>query len=241
MKANVIIFILLSLTLNIYAQRNSFYYGDKNPENIEKSLEIVSAEVKSYQAKIDKINHENDKLLMRFEKSNNANIRESIKKKIQNNDSLSVLYQQMLIQNEKRRSDLVLSFAQKDNLAYVKSTGNNPVKLQAASEAYAIMRYADGHSYVNNNTEGLTGIVVNQWYKDVHVVVYGPVSFSKEFYLKANGGKEIFDLSIPGNYTAVFSSGTEKRVVTKKVLPNPNSYSTYQGESYNFSAMLLRR
>ncbi len=239
----VSLFVLLSfMAILVFAQRNSFYYGDKNIENSRASLETISQEIEFYQLKIDKINKENDKLFVRFEKTTNANVRESIRKRVVKNDSLIVIYQDLLLQNEKTRSNLSLYYAEKENLAFVKSTGNNPVKLQAAAEAYAVMRYADGYRYsVSNTKDELTGIVINQWYKDVHVVVYGPANFSKEFYLKSNGGKESFDLSVPGNYTAVFSSGNEKRVVNKKVLPNPNSYSTYEGEKFNFSAMLLRR
>ncbi|MDA3802410.1 MAG: hypothetical protein PF488_00735 [Patescibacteria group bacterium] len=245
MKKTVIILVLVSFVMITYGQRNQFYYGDKTDGKISESINKIDEEIENFQDKVDDLDKENDKLYRKFDRTKNARLRKSLANRIYTNDSLIVVYRKKLSKMEDYKITFIKRAAGKDKTAYVKSIGSNPSKIRAAAEAYATMAYTDAYIEGNmgansNKSSQLTGIVINHWYIDVHVIVTGP-GFNKEYYLKNGGGNEIFDLPMPGIYKAVFYYNNEIRVVRKKVLPGPNRGLEYEGENYNFSAMLYKK
>lgn len=225
------------------AQRNSFHYGDKIGQDLNKSLQIIENEISDFENKIESLDKESEKLYSRFEKSDSPNFRSSLSKRIIANDSLTIVYREKLSKMEDYRIEFIKKAAGKDKTAVISSKNSNPAKLRAAADAYSTLVYTD--AYVKNmghNEEisNLSGIVLNHWFRDVHVIVTGPANLYKEFYLKGNGGKAIFPLTVPGYYTAVFKYNNETRVVRKRVTPGLNRGAYIEGETYDFSAMLYR-
>ena len=244
---NLILFLLaLVFVLPVSAQRNKFYYGDKDNSSITASVANFDREISKYEARISSLQKENERLIARFERSSSKAVMESAETSIAKNDELISEYHQKLLTIEDIRSEFLAEAAGKDQQAFVVSRGNNPVKLQAAADAYTQMVYADAYvknmsTSGNNHSTGLKGIVLNKYYRDAHVVVHGPAGFRQEFFLDRNKGQAVFEIPMPGDYTAVFNYGEQKAVVSKPVELGPGKGSFIDGERYDFSAMLMKR
>ncbi len=245
MKNLILLALALVFLLPVSAQRNKFYYGDKDNSSITASVANFDREISKYEARISSLQKENERLIARFERSSSKAVMEATEKSIVLNDELIAEYRQKLLTIEDIRSEFLAEAAGKDKQAFVASRGNNPVKLQAAADAYTQMVYAD--AYVNaaaagkTSTKGLKGIVLNKYYRDAHVVVHGPAGFRQEFFLDRNKGQAVFEIPMPGDYTAVFNYGEQKAVVSKPVELGPGKGSFIDGEKYDFSAMLMKR
>lgn len=242
-----LVFILLSLlfAFSAQAQRNEFYFGDKDRGDVELALQTLDVEIANIEYKIKTLKAENEELHKKFSRSTNSQALYLFKTLSQKNDSLITAHYKDKSLYEEMKQQVLLKSLNKDNVAYVSSKGNNPEKLLAAAQAYTVMRYADAQvnaATVNSSgiISSLKGAVFNYWYKDVTVKVQGPNNWKRMYMLKANGGAQFFEVPYPGRYIFVFSHGNEVSVCTTVCNPGQSLSYDLDGNSYDLMAVLPR-
>lgn len=240
-------FILLSVlfAFSAQAQRNEFYFGDKDRGNVEITLQTFDVEIAKIEQEIKALKAENEELHKKFSRSTNSQALYLFKTLSQKNDSLiAACYAEKSLYEDMKQQALLKSL-HKDQVSYVASKGNNPEKLLAAAQAYTVMKYADAQANaatVNSSgaISGLKGAVFNYWYKDVTVKVKGPNNWTRMYMLKRNGGAQFFEVPYPGRYTFVFSHGNEVSVCTTVCNPGQSLSHDLDGNAYDLMAVLPR-
>ncbi len=249
MKKSLMLLVLgFSLALAVSAQRNTFYYGDKNAVEIDNSIELFDELIEDHEASIVSLQKENDKMVVDFRRSGNGQSATTYAKRTAVNDSLINLYRAKVLELKETKQTFLEMTAGSGKKMVVSSRGNNPAKLAAAAEAYAVMSYTDayvrgGASFFQNggNTDsGLKGLIVNDYYQKLTVTVRGPGNWMSQFDVSANGGQTSFDPPYPGRYTFAFSNGRETKCITKDLRPGLSEFYDEEGNHYDIMATMPR-
>ena len=221
MKATVVLFFSLIVSLSVAGQLNSFDFGDKTPKEIKADLKVINSEISTYEKEIS---------FLQFDSKRNPNTL---------NDSLISAYRAEIYALRMLKKEILIVTASNSRTQRVSSRTNSPSRLAAAANAYAVMTYAD--AYVQNKQSGgssdLKALVVNYWYQDVSVTVRGLAGWERQFFLSGNGGRASFQIPTPGNYTFIFSNGRTTKAVVKRCQPGL-SESYENGEKYDVMAIL---
>lgn len=234
----VIIFLGLSLA---GCTGGSLSVGDKNSQEVKTSENFFLNRISFYEDKIADLNEENQLLLVG---NDTTSIRQNVQK-IKTNKILISKYRKKIALNEDNLDSFIENSAGKADKTRINLYGGEPLEM---AEAYATIRYADNTSGYHNaastvsdgaNKMGLVGIVENAGnLREVVVKITGPAAFYREFTLTSRKKSPIFDIPMPGNYTATFVNRNEMRTVTKRVGPNIVYYDD-EGKAYDFKATLL--
>ncbi len=249
MKKFAVLFVLgFSLALSLVAQRNTFYYGDKNAAEIDNSIELFNELIDDYERSISSLQKENEKMVSDFQKPGGEQFAKNYAKKTTVNDSLIGLYRSKVLDLKETKYAFLEKTAGSGKKMVVSSKGNNPEKLRAASDAYATMRYVDsytsgnGKSGATNETPAriLKGLIVNEWHENVTFYVYGPGIWEREFRVPGDGRVE-FDIPSPGEYRFVSVRGREINTITKTCRPGVSGFQDSEGNKYDIMTTLQRR
>lgn len=251
MKKLFVLFLLVMSALVVstifstaYGQKSKIYSGDKSAREIKKSRQIYLDQIADYRDQVKELNKQNERLLIRSNTNNNL-LTERCYAKINQNDSMISLCNKRISFLEEQANQFVAIAAGKDVQNYADLRG----KPMEVANANLLVAYANtmsngkssGMSAIDmdkNDDTSLRGIVVNEWYRPVLAKITGPGGFYREFSLPARGGKATFKVPFPGNYTTVFQSSYESRVVTKVV--SFNTIYNYDGQDYDYMATLFR-
>lgn len=245
---NVVFFLVVVLFGLLLAgcTGGSLSVGDKNSQEVKESRDFFLDCISSYKDEISNLKSEN-LLLQESQESKDVSSakKEECAEKIKANSSEINRYQQKINLVEESLYSFVENSAGKVDKTRINLYGGEPLEM---AEAYATIRYADNMSGYHNaastvsdgaNKTGLVGIVENAGnLREVVVKITGPAAFYREFTLTARKKSPIFDIPMPGNYTATFFNRSEMRVVTKKVGSNIVYYDD-EGKAYDFKATLL--
>jgi len=231
---------VMMVSSNVFAQKSKLYTGDKSAREIKKSQQVYWDQIENLESRISKFQKENQKLMYRFQASQNQVLMDSYADQIKRNNSLINFYQSRADSLRKRCSEFTEYATGKDDQQYLDLRSRNTNDLLGA---YTIIKYLESYQTAqqvvqseSEKDDGLRGIVENQWYRDVNVTITGPGNFCREFYLKSGQKSPVFILSTPGNYTATFRTGFESKSVTKPVGPNIVYHDN--GNGYDFRAIL---
>ncbi len=244
MKKVITLFALFFLSFVILqAQRNTFSFGDKSFQEKEKIINLFDKEINDYQQRIDQLSKENQGLWSKF--SLEKEVSDAARKSFANNEKLIAAYRENILEMQREKQSFILRASLQERNRRVYSRGNNPAKLEAAANAYAVMSYADafnssfGDKQVNSSQ--LKGLAVNNHYQDAEVIVYGPGGFKRTSPVPRNGGSFIFNVPYPGTYTFVyiFRNGTEK--VSVECRPGSSIFFDKDGNQYDLKATLMSR
>lgn len=228
-----------------YGQKSKIYTGDKSAREIKKSRQIFLDQIADYRERIEDLQKQSERLLIRNRVTTDQSFLERNYQKISFNDSLIALYNKKISFLEERANEFLAIAAGKDQQYYTDLRG----KPMEVANARLLTAYADnmssGKSSISavemdeNDNTSLRGIVVNQWHQRVIAKVTGPGNFYREFDLDARNGKAVFKIPFPGNYTTTFSSAYQSKSITKPVGPNVVYYDD-QGSQYDYKATMPR-
>lgn len=247
-KILMLLVLSFSLALAVSAQRNSFYYGDKNAVEIDNSIELFDELIDDHEASIVSLQKENEKMVVDFRRSGDGQSAKSYAKRTAVNDSLITLYRSKVLELKETKQTFLEMTAGNSKRKVVASRGNNPRKLAAAADAYAVMSYTDAYirggasSFQSDGfiDSGLKGLIVNDYYQKLTVTVHGPMNWMNQFNVSENGGQASFDPPSPGRYSFSFSNGWETKTIVKECRPGLSKYYDEQGNSYDLMATMPR-
>ena len=246
MKKLVLLVLGFSLALVVSAQRNTFYYGDKNAVEINNSIELFDELIDDHEASIVSLKKENKKMVADFKRPGGEQFAANYAKKTAVNDSLISLYRSKVFELKETKQMFLEMTAGDAKRRTVKSRGNNPYKLAAAAEAYSVMSYTDaylaGANFSANEQpdSGLKGLIVNKFYQDLTVFVQGPGAWRREFDVPRNGGQVVFSPIYPGQYIFSFTNGRETKSVVKNLRPSLSEFYDQAGNRYDVMATMPR-
>jgi len=248
MKKLVLFVLGFILVLNLSAQRNTFYYGDKNTEEIANSIEAFDELIADHEARISSLKRENERMTASFQRSQSGQFASVYAKRTAVNDSLMSLHRSKVFELKETKQQFLEMTAGNPKRRAVSSRGNNPEKLRAAADAYSIMTYTDAYVSGNSNfsqsrqvsDSGLKGLIVNDYYQKLTVTVRGPGGWMSQFNVPPNGGRALFSPRIPGSYTFYFSNGRETKAITKDLRPGFSEFYDEDGSRYDLMAIMPR-
>ncbi|MBN2854304.1 hypothetical protein JXK06_02085 [Patescibacteria group bacterium] len=240
MKKLVLFVLGFSLALGVSAQRNAFHFGDKDAKEIASSIAAFDELINGYKRSVSDLQRENEKMVADFQKPGGEQFAQSYAKKTATNDSLINLYRSKIFELQETKQDFLEMTAGNAKRRTVQFRGSDPRKLEIAAGMYIQETYILNMNKQGVVNVGLNGIVVNKYYRATQVTVFGPAGFRQEFFLEPKC-EAIFEIPIPGNYTAVFKYGDQTATVVKPVELGPGKGTFVNGERYDFSAILVRR
>ncbi len=236
--------------LEAFSQRNSFAFGDKTEAEIQGSIQTFDVLIADYEAQIKALQKENEKILFDFLKSPDygEEVVAILKKRSYLNDSLMMVYRLKGLELRETKQYFLEMTAGNSKKKRVSSRGNNPEKLREAANAYAMMSYVDAYTSGVGKAggagevaeSGLKGLITNNWYQEVTVTVSGPGSWQRQFQVARNGGKVVFDVPYPGQYTFIFTNGRDASTVIKECRPGMTEFFDLNGQKYDLMATLPR-
>lgn len=249
MKKLVVLLVLsFGLAISVSAQRNTFYYGDKNAVEIDNSIALFNDLIDDYEESIVSLQKDNEKMVADFRKNGNSQSAKLYANRVAVNDSLITLYRSKVLELKETKQTFLEMTAGDSQRRVVSSRGNNPAKLAAAAEAYSVMSYTDAYvrggvsSFQNEGVadSGLKGLIVNKYYQDLVVTVRGPGGSMSQFNVPANGGRASFSPRMPGSYSFSFSNGRETKTVIKDLRPGFSEFYDEDGSRYDLMAIMPR-
>ena len=225
-----IVVIAAAIILSMVATEVAFgqsqaYSGDKSLKEIRRTVRVIHRQIKNYEKSIR---------IMIMKKSGD----------LSQGDSLLISnYQNKIDELEINLNSLIIAGANKDTRQSLNLTSKDPKKV---AEAYLLVKYADniGKSQNTVNADGtnqssrLKGIIVNNWYYEVTAQVTGPGNFFREFNIKPNRKSPVFVLPVIGEYTTVFITSNESKMIAKPVGPNIVYYD--DAIAYDYKVTLPR-
>lgn len=246
MKKIVVLALGFSLALGALAQRNTFYFGDKDVREIVSSIKAFDQLITDYEASIGSLQKENDQMITDFNKGFGDQLAQNYIKKTAVNDSLISLYRSKVFELKETKQMFLEITAGNAKRRTVSSRGNNPEKLRAAADAYSIMTYTDAYVSGNFNfsqsgqvpDSDLKGLIVNDYYQKLTVTVHGPGGWMRQFNVPPNGGRALFSPRIPGSYTFYFSNGRDTKAITKDLRPGFSEFYDEDGSRYDLMATM---
>ena len=247
MKEIILLVLGFSLALGVSAQRNTFYFGDKDAGEIESSIAAFDELIVDYEASVESLKKENDQMISDFQKLGGHQFANTYAKKTVENDSLINLYRSKIFELQETKQGFLEMTAGKSKKRMVKSKGNNPYKLAAAAEAYATMSYTDAYLAGANFSpdgqmpdSGLKGLIINKYYQDLTVTVIGPGNWQRLYSVSRNGGKIFFNPPYPGRYIFSFSNGRDVSSQVGYCRPGLSGACDEQGNKYDLMAIMPR-
>lgn len=248
MKKLVLLVLGFSLALGLSAQRNTFYYGDKDAREINSSIKLFDQLIADYEVSAEDLQRENEKMVADFQEEGGEQFAATYAKKTAVNDSLIGLYRSKILDIKETKQMFLEITAGSSKKRAVQSRGNNPAKLAAAADAYSLMSYTDAYLSGNSNfrqegkmpDSGLTGLIVNEYYQDLIVTVHGPGSWTRQFSVSRDGGQATFSPPAPGRYIFSFSNGRETKSVVGTLHPGLSEFYDKAGNAYDLMATMPR-
>lgn len=248
MKKTFLLVLGFVLALAVSAQRNSFYYGDKNTEEIVNSIRAFDQLIADHETSIVSLKRDNERMTASFQRSGSGQFASVYAKRTAVNDSLISLHQSKVFDLKETKQRFLEMTAGNPKRRAVSSRGNNPEKLRAAASAYAVMTYTDAYvregasSFQNGEhpVSGLKGAIVNDYFKTLTVTVRGEGGWMNQFNVPGNGGKAFFNPPFPGRYTFSFYDGIRTKTVQGDCRPGLMQFQDAQGNKYDLMATMPR-
>lgn len=212
--------IILSMVATEAFAQSQAYSGDKSLKEIRRTMRIIRRQINVY------------------EKSKTVIAKKRV---LSHADSLLISnYQNKIDELEINLNSLIITGTDKGTRQSVNLTGKDPKKI---AEAYLLVKYADNIGKNKNvigdsTSQNLKGIIVNNWYYEVTARVTGPGNFFREFNIKPNRKSPVFTLPVIGEYTTVFITSNDSKMITKSVGPNIVYYD--DAEAYDYKVTLPR-
>lgn len=241
MKKVVLFVIVLTITsaiISVKGQTSSISFGDKSSKEIKSSVKLFQSQIKEYNKNITKLTKERNLFDVRFTRDSTSVGKMRYLREMKRCDSILAVYREKIGNNEEQIENLLATAAGKDQTdrtdLKVRRSGQNIGKL---ADAYLTISYANKLASQPANVKPLKGLVVNNWYRDVKVIITGPANFKWEGYLKG-GSKQEFDVPFPGWYVTTFTC-TKGSSSTRKQVSLNNNY--YDGNTrYDYRADLFK-
>lgn len=247
MKKLVLILVVILCSFSVArGQRNSFSFSNKSLKEQKKSIELIDKEIDSLEKIAKKMNEENESLFKALS-SNQMGQEESkiAREMIRFNQSQLEIVQTEISSLRSLKTTVLTRLLIEDKNKKVESKGNNPTKLRAAAEAYAVMSWVDGQqqsSFSSNSKETgykLKGLAVNDHYSDAIVSVSGPGGFFISSPIKRRGGTFNFNPPYPGAYIFTFTFRGGRESVRVDCRPGMSVFFDKDGNPYDLKATLM--